>query len=155
MNPFFFYKPKLIDRENYMNELCTYKLFFFHFTVFFSSFLPARCIVFLFSFFFFFFRSFRAGPFLLLLLLCSCFFFFLLLSIPAFFFVPFRWCRVVMLKTVVYGNQVRFESLKNSAGTGTKSELCYIVTYADSHLHTCTYICRIIHSDTTIKTQEG
>ena len=32
---------------------------------------------------------------------------------------------------------------------------CYIVTYVDSHLHTCTYICRIIHSDTTIKTQEG
>ena len=32
---------------------------------------------------------------------------------------------------------------------------CCIVTYADSHLHTCTYICRIIHSDTTIKTQEG
>ena len=60
-----------------------------------------------------------------------------------------------MLKTVVYGNQVRFESLKNSAGTSTKSELCYIVTYVDSHLHTCTYICRIIHSDTTIKTQEG
>ena len=33
--------------------------------------------------------------------------------------------------------------------------LCYIVTYADSHLHTCTYICGIIHSDTTIKTHEG
>ena len=32
---------------------------------------------------------------------------------------------------------------------------CYIVTYVDLHLHTCTYICRIIHSDTTIKTQEG
>ena len=32
---------------------------------------------------------------------------------------------------------------------------CYIVTYVDSHLHTCTYICRIIHRDTTIKTQEG
>ena len=31
---------------------------------------------------------------------------------------------------------------------------CYIVTYVDSHLHTRTYICRIIHSDTTIKTQE-
>ena len=31
---------------------------------------------------------------------------------------------------------------------------CYIVTYVDSHLHTCTYICRIIHCDTTIKTQE-
>ena len=29
---------------------------------------------------------------------------------------------------------------------------CYIVTYADSHLHTCTYICRIIHNDTTTKT---
>ena len=32
---------------------------------------------------------------------------------------------------------------------------CYIVTYVDSHLHICTYICRIIHSDTTIKTHEG
>ena len=32
--------------------------------------------------------------------------------------------------------------------------MCYIVTYADSHLHTGTYICRIIH-DTTTKTQEG
>ena len=29
---------------------------------------------------------------------------------------------------------------------------CYIVTHADSHLHTCTYICRIIHNDTIIKT---
>ena len=29
--------------------------------------------------------------------------------------------------------------------------LCYIVTYADSHLHTCTYISRIIHNDTTTK----
>ena len=59
-----------------------------------------------------------------------------------------------MLKTVVYSNQVHFESLKNSAGTSTKSELCYKVTYADSNLHTCTYICRIIHSDTTVKTHE-
>ena len=33
--------------------------------------------------------------------------------------------------------------------------ICCIVTYVDSHLHTCTYICRIIHSDTTIKTLEG
>ena len=32
---------------------------------------------------------------------------------------------------------------------------CHIVTYVDSHLYRCTYICRIIHSDTTIKTQEG
>ena len=30
--------------------------------------------------------------------------------------------------------------------------ICYILTYADSHLHTCTYICRIIHNDTIIKT---
>ena len=29
---------------------------------------------------------------------------------------------------------------------------CYIVTYVDSHLHTCTYICRITHNDTTTKT---
>ena len=32
---------------------------------------------------------------------------------------------------------------------------CYILTYADSHLHTCTYICRIIHNDTMIKTDAG
>ena len=30
--------------------------------------------------------------------------------------------------------------------------VCYIVTYADSHLHTCTYTCRIIHNDTTTNT---
>ena len=36
-----------------------------------------------------------------------------------------------------------------------ESHRCYIVTYVDSHLHICTYICRIIHSDTTIKTHEG
>ena len=34
-------------------------------------------------------------------------------------------------------------------------KICYIVTYANSHLHTCTYICRIIHNDTTTKTHEG
>ena len=32
---------------------------------------------------------------------------------------------------------------------------CYIVTYVDSHLHICTYICRIIHNDTTINMHEG
>ena len=32
---------------------------------------------------------------------------------------------------------------------------CYILTYADSHLHTCTYICRIIHNDTMTKTDAG
>ena len=30
--------------------------------------------------------------------------------------------------------------------------ICYIVTYADSHLHTCTSICRIIHNDTMTMT---
>ena len=30
-----------------------------------------------------------------------------------------------------------------------------IFSYADSHLHTCTYICRIIHNDTMIKTHAG
>ena len=39
-------------------------------------------------------------------------------------------------------------------GRNISGELCYIVTYADSHLHTCTYICRIIHNDTTTRTQE-
>ena len=38
---------------------------------------------------------------------------------------------------------------------GFRDGRCYIVTYVDSHLHICTYICRIIHSDTTIKTHEG
>ena len=132
---------------NFFSFFCCWFVLVSCFLFFSSSFLPARCIVFFFSF-----CSFHAGPFLLLLMVCSCFYFFLLLSIPGFFLVPLRWCRVVMLKTVVYGNQVRFESLKNSAGTSTKSELCYIVTYVDSHLHTCTYICRIIHNDTTTKT---
>ena len=126
--------------RSYMNERSTYN--------FFSLFL------FFLSIFFLFFSR-RSVPFSFLFFVASFFFFFLLLSIPAFFFVLFvdvvLWC----LKTVVYGNQVRFESLKISTGTCTKLELCYIVTYVDSHLHTCTYICRIIHSDTTIKTQEG
>ena len=68
--------------------VCSCFLFFFFSS---SSFLPARCIVFFFSF-----CSFRASPFLLLLMVCSCFYFFLLLSIPASFFVPLvdvvLWC---------------------------------------------------------------
>ena len=119
---------KSTERIIWMSKTLT--IFFFHFTFFFSSSLPARCIIFFFSF-----CSFRAGPFLLLLPVCSCFFF-LLISIPAFFSVPLRWCQVVMLKTVVYGNQVRFESLKNSAGTSTKSDNV-VYSSADS--------CRNIH----------
>ena len=55
-------------------------------------------------------------------------------------------CRVVMLKTVVYGNQVNSESLKNSAGTGTKL-ICYIVICW--FMQKYTYICWI-HTDTII-----
>ena len=64
-------------------------------------------------------------------------FFFLFTSFnSSIFLCPLRWCRVVMLKTVVYGNQVRFESLKNSDGTCTK--LIYVaLSSADS--------CRNIH----------
>ena len=110
--------------RSYMNAAIYLQIF----SLFFSSLLPARCIVFFFSF-----CSFRAGPFLLLLLVCSCFYFILLLSISAFFFVPLRWCRVVMLKTVVYGNQVCFESLKNSAGTGTKLIYVAYIYILDTH----------------------
>ena len=129
-----------------MNEQSTYKFFssLYFFLLIFQNVALFSCFLLFFLFF-----PHRSVP---LIVACLFLFFLLLLSIPAFFFVPFvdvvLWC----LKTVVYGNQVRFESLKNSAGTSTKSELSYIVTYADSHLHTCTYICRIIHNDTMTKT---
>ena len=109
------------DRIIRMQQL-TYEffsLFFFFFSS--SSTLPSSFL------FFLFFLSFRVSLFICLLLVCSCFFFsvFLLLSIPAFFLVllvdVMLWC----LKTVVYGNQ----SLKNSAGTSTKSDKCCIVIY--------------------------
>ena len=48
-----------------------------------------------------------------------------------------------------------FDYDKYCRGTRSFGWLCYIVTHVDSNLHTCTYICRIIHSDTTIKTHEG
>ena len=108
----------------------------FLFLVFFLLHLFLQHVAFLFSFFLF--ASVGSS------VCCSfvlVFFVFLLLSIPAFFFVLFvdvvLWC----LKTVVYGNQVRFESLKNSAGTSTKSDKCYIVIYTFMH-----------HNDTTSKT---
>ena len=139
-----------------MSNPLTFPVFFFFlfsflllvcscFLFFSSSFLPARCLPpFFLSFLSFFSRRsvnlFVARLFLFFFLFC-----FLLLSIPAFFFVLFvdvvLWC----LKTVVYGNQVRFESLKNSAGTSTKSDKCYIVIYTFMQHH----------NDTTIKTQEG
>ena len=49
----------------------------------------------------------------------------------------------------LFGLVCRSRILLPHLGSATS---CYIVTYADSHLHTCTYICRIIHNDTTTKT---
>ena len=135
-----------------MSNPLTFPVFFSFFSLFCCWFVLGSCfflllhffqhVAFLFSFFLFF-LSFRVSLFICLLLVCSwgffCLFFFLLLSIPAFFFVLFVDVVLWWLKTVVYGNQVRFESLKNSAGTSTNSDKCYIVIY----------------SDTTIKTQEG
>ena len=149
-----------------MSNPLTFPVFFSFFSLFCCWFVLVSC------FFFFFFFSSSTLPssflsffsFFLFASVCSSvccsfvlvFFFFLFVFFPSFnssiFPCPSRWCRVVMLKTVVYGNQVRFESLKNSAGTSTKSDKCYIVTHVDSHLHTCTYICRITHNDTTSKT---
>ena len=99
-------------------------LVFFSFFFLLSSFLPALCLpLFLFFFSFFSFRSQSVHLFCCSFILV--FFFFLLLSIHEFFFVLFVLCRVLMLKTVVYGNQVHSESLKNSAGAGTKSHMLY------------------------------
>ena len=33
--------------------------------------------------------------------------------------------------------------------------MCYIVTHVDSHLHTCTYICRITHNDKDRRMKKG
>ena len=104
---------------------CWFVLVFFFFVLLLS--IPA------FFFVLFFFCSFRVGRFLFLpfFFLASLFLFFLFTSFHSSIFpCPSRWCRVVMLKTAVYGNQVRFESLKNSAGTCTKSDKCYIVIYS-------------------------
>ena len=67
----------------------------------------------LFSCFLLFFPFFprRSVP----LIVACLFLFFLSTSFnSSIFLCPFRWCRVVMFKTAVYGNQVRFESFKNS-----------------------------------------
>ena len=101
---------------------CSWSILVSCFLFFSSSFLPARCLpLFFFVFSFFLFAS-----------VCSsvcCSFVLVFFSFTSFYFsiflCPYRWCRVVMLKTVVYGNQVCYESLKNSAGTGTK--LIYVI----------------------------
>ena len=105
---------------------------FLFFSFFSSSFLPAWCLpLFFFSFLSFFSRQ-SVHLFVARLFLFFSFYFFN----SSIFLSPFRLCRVVMLKTVVYGNQVHSESLKSSAGTGTK--LIYVIwSSADS--------CRNIH----------
>ena len=141
-----------------MHLLIFFVFFFyslFHFTVFVAG-------LFLFLVFFFFF------PFFLLLFfqhvaflffffslflftsVCSsvcCSFFLVCFLFTSFnfsiFLCPFRLCRVVMLKTVFYGNQVRSESLKNSAGTGTKSHILY-THKINMLIYTCTCSCCII-----------
>ena len=138
-----------------LNEKFTYSSFFFLpsslfsfccwfvlvFFPFFSSFHSACC-----SFFAFFFCSFRVSLFLFLLFVAGLFLFFSFFFFPfCIFLCPFRWCRVVMLKTVVYGNWVRSESLKKLGWHGhqiihTNDVFSKAYTYTDSS----TYTCRII-----------
>ena len=52
--------------------------------------------------------------------------------------------------TLNYSDDNNFKGFKNfilKVLNDTDEQYCYIVIYADSHLHTCTYICRIIHND--------
>ena len=113
---------------------CFLFFFFFFLLLFFQH------VAFLFSFFFSFF---------LFASVCSsvcCSFvlvFFLFTSFNSrIFLCPFRLCHVVMLKTVVYGNQVHSESLKNSTGTGTKSHMLY-THIINMLIYTYTCSCRI------------
>ena len=91
--------------------------FFLLFIFFFLSSSTLHCFLVFFLFF----------PRRSILLIVACLFLFFRITSfnSSIFLCPFRWCRVVMLKTVVYGNQVCFESLKNSTGTSTK--LIYVV----------------------------
>ena len=112
--------------------------FLFFLLFFSSSFLPARCLPLFFFFLFFFLFTSVCSSFCCLFVLV----FFLFTSFnSSILLCPFRLCHVVMLKTVIYGNQVHSESLKNSAGTGTKAHMLY------SHLQH--------HNDTIIKQTQG
>ena len=124
---FFLTQPKLKDREREievnMNECNLLTIFFFSFSLFFLSSSTLHCFLVLLRFFLFLSR-FRSVP-LASLFLFVLVVFFLLLSIPAFFFVPFvdvvLWC----LKTVVYSNQVRFESLKTLLAQAPNRRMLY------------------------------
>ena len=125
-----------------MNEQSSYISCFFFFLF---SFLLLVCSCFLFLVFFlllsipafffvlfFLFFSRRSVP----LIVVGLFSFFLFISFnSSIFLCHLRWCRVVMLKTVDYGNQVRFESLKNSAGTSTKSIYVAYIYILDTYRH--------------------
>ena len=54
------------------------------------------------------------------------------------------------MKLYVIMFKLRYFTILNQRGVLVT--LCYIVTHVDSHLHTCTYICRITHNDTMTKT---
>ena len=117
--------------------------FFFSFFFFFfsSSTLP--------SFFFFSFLSFFSRQSVHLFVARLFLFFFLFTSFnSSIFLCPFRLCRVVMLKTVVYGNQVHSESLKNSVGTGTK--LIYVIYSHNKYAYIHIYMFMQHHNDTII-----
>ena len=141
-------------RDVLTNFLCFLFYSLFHFTVFVAGLF--LFLVFLFLFFFlllfsqhvaflysFFSLSFRVSLFIFLLLVCPCFFFLFTSFNSSILLCPFRWCRVVMLKTVVYGNQVHSESLKNSTGTGTKSYMLY-THIINMLIYTYTCSCSII-----------
>ena len=146
-------RDKILWMRDVLTNFFLFSFFFlFHFTVFVAG-LFLFLVFFFFLFFFFFFSSstlpssilffsFRVSLFIFLLLVCSFFFFFTSFN-SSIFLSPFRWCRVVMLKTVVYGNQVHSESLKNSTGTGTKSHMLY-THIINMLIYTCTCSCSII-----------
>ena len=114
--------------------------FLFFSFLFSSSFLPARRL----PLFFFSFLSFFSCQSVHLFVARLFLFFFLFTSFnSSIFLCPFRLCRVVMLKTVVYGNQVHSESLKNSTGTGIKSHMLY-THIINMLIYTCTCSCSII-----------
>ena len=132
----------------------------FHFTVFVAGLF--LFLVFLFFSFFFFFFSSSTLPSSFLFSFLSFFsrqsvhlfvarlflFFFLFNSFnSSIFLCPFRWCRVVMLKTVVYDNQVRSESLKKTLLDRHQINICHIVICW--FMQKYTYICWI-HTDAII-----
>ena len=133
---FFFYSP--FHFTVFVVSLFLFLVYFFF--LFFSSFF--QHVAFLYSFFSFFLRQ-----SVHLFVACLFLFFFLFTSFnSSIFLCPFRCFRVVMLKTVVYGNQVRSEFLKNSVGTGTK--LIYVIYSHNKYAYIHVYMFMQHHNDT-------